>query len=400
MRIALYYPWVYLTSGSERTILELTGTSRHDWTIFTNHHEPQHTFPGLRSRKIVELSPISVERTISTTARSAAQLMMQKLPLQGFDRLVVLCEGLGDLLVFRNSQIPVMCICLTPLRMAFDTTYQSRWMENRGAAQKALLSAGSFVFRLIDRLAWRKYRQVIFISTEGQRRAIAGGLVKSGQTEVVHPGFGFESATPSEEFGRFYLIPGRIMWTKNIELGIRAFRLFRDSTPGCRDFKLVIAGIVDQKSQPYFDILRQLAGSDEGIVFHVFPSDEQLAELYRTCYGTLFTAFNEDWGIVPIESMAFGKPVIAVNRGGPTESVQHGVQGFLEDANPTAFALRMAELAADPVRARAMGRAGSTRSQLYTWTRFAERIDTLLVRLNDGVTGAELIHQPAAGGGD
>lgn len=378
MRIALYYPWVYLTSGSERTILELTGRSRHDWTVFTNHHEPRNTFPGLLHRKILELQPISVDRTMTATARSAAQVMLQKLPLEGFDRLVVLCEGLGDLLVFRNGEIPVMCICLTPLRVAFDPVYQARWMEKRGLVQKAMVSAGSFIFRKIDRVAWRKYRHVIFISNEARRRAAAGGLVKQGQTEVVHPGLGFEPEAPSEQFERFFLIAGRIMWTKNIELGMQAFRAFRDSKPEFHDFKLVIAGIVDQKSQAYFETLRALAGNDQSIVFYVFPSDEQLSNLYRTSYGTLFTAFNEDWGIVPIESMAFGKPVIAVNRGGPTESVQHGVQGFLEDPNPAAFAARMAELAADPALARAMGQAGFVRAHLFTWSRFTDRVDTVL----------------------
>jgi hypothetical protein len=43
MKVALYYPWVYLTSGAERTILELTGRSRHEWTIFTNRFEPENT---------------------------------------------------------------------------------------------------------------------------------------------------------------------------------------------------------------------------------------------------------------------------------------------------------------------------------------------------------------------
>ena len=48
MKVALYYPWVYLTSGAERTILELTAHSRHQWTIFTNRFDPDGTFPGVR----------------------------------------------------------------------------------------------------------------------------------------------------------------------------------------------------------------------------------------------------------------------------------------------------------------------------------------------------------------
>jgi glycosyltransferase involved in cell wall biosynthesis len=87
---------------------------------------------------------------------------------------------------------------------------------------------------------------------------------------------------------------------------------------------------------------------------------------------------NEDLGIVPLEAMAFGKPVIAVNRGGPTETIQHEVQGFLEEPTPEAFADRMAELYFDSSRAVAMGRLGFQHARLFSWDHFVGRIDDLL----------------------
>src|SRR5262249_59185486 len=98
----------------------------------TSHYDAEHTFPALRNRMLVELPPISVKRTLGATAASALKLMRQKLPLDGFDRLVILCEGLGDLLMFRNSGIPGMCICLTPLRVAFHTAYHPRSVPHPG----------------------------------------------------------------------------------------------------------------------------------------------------------------------------------------------------------------------------------------------------------------------------
>ncbi|SRR5581483_9646805 len=387
MRVALYYPWVYLTSGSERLIVELTARSRHDWTIFTNYYDSGHTFPDLKNRKLVELAPISVERTLGATARSALKLIRQKLPLDGFDRLVILCEGLGDLLTFRNSGVPCMCICLTPLRVAFDSAYHARWVANRSVLYKTCLAAGSAAFRFVDRFAWSRYRYTVFISSEARRRALKGGLISGERCEVVHPGLGFEPSEPSNSFQRFFLLPGRIMWTKNIELGIRAFQRFRENRRDYADFRLIIAGAVDRKSRDYFQALQQLAGGDDSICFKISPSDAELSNLYRTCYATLFTAFNEDWGIVPIESMAFGKPVIAVNRGGPTESVEHGVSGFLEEPNPAAFAERMLELAGDFELAAAMGSRAWRRSQLFTWNRFTNRVDHILDRLDEAPFG-------------
>lgn len=66
--------------------------------------------------------------------------------------------------------------------------------------------------------------------------------------------------------------------------------------------------------------------------------------LLAACRAVLYTPQHEHFGIVPLEAMAAGRPVVAVNSGGPTESVVTGVTGFLCDATPVAFAGAMAGL--------------------------------------------------------
>jgi glycosyltransferase involved in cell wall biosynthesis len=168
------------------------------------------------------------------------------------------------------------------------------------------------------------------------------------------------------------------MWTKNIQLGIRGFQQFQAAHPEASEVRLVIAGMVDAKSAGYLEELRSLAGGNARIEFRLGPSDQELRRLYEDCYAVLFPPLNEDFGIVPIESMAFGKPVIAVNRGGPTEIIDHEDQGFLVDASPEAFAERMAELYFDAPRARVMGRMGFRRASHFSWDHFASRIDDVL----------------------
>jgi glycosyltransferase involved in cell wall biosynthesis len=58
-----------------------------------------------------------------------------------------------------------------------------------------------------------------------------------------------------------------------------------------------------------------------------------MQDYYERCSAVLFTAFNEDLGLTPMEAMARGKPVIAVNRGGPREVVEHEVTGYLVEAD-------------------------------------------------------------------
>jgi L-malate glycosyltransferase len=78
------------------------------------------------------------------------------------------------------------------------------------------------------------------------------------------------------------------------------------------------------------------------------------------------TSDIEAFGLAIVEAMALGKPVVAVDAGGPREIVVHGVTGLLVPPNnPVALAEAIASLARDPARRVAMGRAGRERFLLH-----------------------------------
>jgi glycosyltransferase involved in cell wall biosynthesis len=177
------------------------------------------------------------------------------------------------------------------------------------------------------------------------------------------------------------------MWSKNLELAISAWRRWKPAADR-NEFRLVIAGMVDAKSVPYLRRLRALAGDRQDIVFSEAPTDRDLLRLYQRCHAVVFPPPNEDWGLVPLEAMACGKPVLATDRGGPRESVVNGETGFLRLDRPESFAQAIDALAhlphtqldrmAERARARAVG---------YGWQAFVNRID-----LHAEEIGA---HQPA-----
>jgi len=385
MKIALYYPWIYLPGGAERVILGLVNHSRHEWEIFTSRYESESTFPEFRDLKVTQLGTVSVKRTLREVLGASARILTQKLPLEGFDALLVVSDGVGDFTIFRNSSIPVFCCCLTPLRVAFDSAYRDRCLERLRLPHALLYRCAALGFRVLDRVAWKRYKEVFFISRESARRAAEGGLIRVDSPTITHPGLGVRGDNWSGRSDPYFLIAGRIMWTKNIELGIRAFRSLLEQNPALEHFRLVIAGIVDRKSLSYFEYLKSLASEEPRIEFRAFPSDEELKDLYDNCRAVVFTPFNEDWGIVPLEAMSFGKPVIAVNRGGPTESIEHGLQGFLCEPDPSEFARHMALLALDMPLTLRMGTAGMRRARQFTWQAFVAPID-------DGLEG--LVYVP------
>jgi glycosyltransferase involved in cell wall biosynthesis len=380
MKIALYYPWVYLRSGCERTIAELIARSRHQWTVYTNRFEPESTFPALRETKIVELSRVSVQRSFSQVGISAWKIGRQTLSLDGQDALVIFCEGLGDFINFRDYKIPVICLCFTPLRAAFDPHYQQEYLAMNGnsLARRLSLGAMSRVFRFVDRIMWNKYTHIFAISEEVRRRIVRGKLCTEDKVEVIYPGVDLSHLQPSNVYEKYFLIAGRIMWTKNIELGIDAFRLLLERRPDLSDFNLIIAGFVDQKSKPYIAKLRALAAGCPQIHFVEAPADQQLFALYQKTYSIVYTPFNEDWGLVPLEGMACERPVIAVNRGGPLETVVDQQTGLLVAPEPKAFAAAMEKLADDPALVRRMGIQGRQHAGKFNWQAFCDRMDQYL----------------------
>lgn len=375
MRIALYHPWIYLKSGLERTILEIARRSRHRLEVFTSHYDAEGTYPELKDLGIRETARVSVRRNYGAVLAASLRVARTRLDLTGVDALVVCCDGLGSFVTLRNARVPVVNLCFTPLRAVYDPEYRRRHLSRQGARRLLALGAER-AWVAVDRLLWRRYQSVVCISEAVRDRAAAGGLRRREDMLVLYPGVDGARIQASDRFEPFFFLPGRIMWTKNIELGIAAFQAFRRGAG--RDWRLVVAGMVDEKSRPYIARLRAMAGDDGAVEFHIAPTDEQLWGWYDRCAAVLFTAFNEDLGLTPMEAMARGKPVIAVNRGGPREVVEDGVTGWLVEAEPERFREAMARLVSDPARQRAMGRAGLERVKRFTWERFVSDLDDVL----------------------
>jgi glycosyltransferase involved in cell wall biosynthesis len=374
VKLALYHPWIYVTGGIERSLLHIVSRSRHDWTLYTHHFDSASTFPGLRDARVVVLDPqVSVRRALPALAQAAIRIGRSQLPLRDEQALLVSSEGLGDFVMARNH-LPTVCYCHTPLKILHDPVTKQALRE-RDLRKYTVLKALGPSFNAVDKRMWRRYRHILANSYETAHRVERAGLTRN-PIEVLHPGVDLEQFTlhPTLPRERFFLVAGRIMWEKRIELAIQALRAARESG---MDASMVIAGGVDSKSRPYLQTLREHA---EGlpVEFVVDPIDEDLASLYARCLAVVFTAPNEDWGVVPLEAMASGAPVLAVDAGGPRESVIHNVTGWLLPPTPWAFAEQMRQVAGPSGSKLISRRAVRRRAQQFAADTFVARLDDIM----------------------
>ncbi|CAM9228333.1 unnamed protein product [Ectocarpus sp. 6 AP-2014] len=136
-----------------------------------------------------------------------------------------------------------------------------------------------------------------------------------------------------------------------------------------KGLRLVIAGGYDKRVPENVDHLSELEacaarlGLDSLVEFRTNVADDARAELLRQASCVLYTPSREHFGIVPVEAMCCGAPVIAVNSGGPLETVVHERTGFLCDATAEAFGSAIVRLARDPSLGGAMGERGRRRVQ-------------------------------------
>lgn len=134
-------------------------------------------------------------------------------------------------------------------------------------------------------------------------------------SEVIYPPVPVREFTPlgrGEPGGDYYLYVGRLISHKRVDIVIEAFNQMNR--------RLIIAG--DGLERP---ALEKLAGPN--ITFAGKVSSQELRRLYACCKALVFPS-NEDFGIVPVEAQASGRPVIAYQAGGALETVVESETGI------------------------------------------------------------------------
>ncbi|MDK2789873.1 MAG: hypothetical protein PWP15_380 [Methanothermococcus sp.] len=133
---------------------------------------------------------------------------------------------------------------------------------------------------------------------------------------------------------KMILFVGRLVYQKGVEYLIRAFPKILNSHP---DSKLVIAGTGDMKD--YLEGIASQLGCRDRVIFLGFTNGDSLKKLYKCADICVIPSVYEPFGIVALEAMAAGTPVVASSVGGLSEIIQHEHNGvWVYPENPDSIA--------------------------------------------------------------
>jgi len=115
---------------------------------------------------------------------------------------------------------------------------------------------------------------------------------------------------------------------------------------------------------------------DVQVKFHELITDDKLVRLYNQALCTVFAPVMEPFGLVPLESMACGTPVVGICEGGVRETVVDGVTGYLEQRDPEQFARAILRLVEDQQLAERLGQQGRDFvEEQWTWERAIQSLE-------------------------
>lgn len=394
--------------GAERLVVDaalaLKGCG-HEVSFLTNHHDPNHCFEETRDGTLT------------------VKVVGDWLPRKIFGRFYAFCAYFrmlyaaffASFFLSRREQfdvifcdqisvgIPILKLAKCKPKILFYCHFPDQLLSSEGGYLKGLYRAPinyleEITIGMADvTLVNSKFTLRVFHETFRRLNTVPEVLYPSINTKYfddMHLKYSAKNdeslALPDLDFPRnafIFLDINRYERKKNHPLAVKAFCQL-EKILGANDWKrcrLVIAGGYDTRvveNVEHFNELEDLVEEmnvKNAVKMLRSPSDEVKYKLLREASCLLYTPANEHFGIVPLEGMYMSKPVIALNSGGPTETIVNNLTGFLCESNIDIFATAMSKIFKDDALRERMGIMGHKRvEQKFSFAAFAQKLDNIV----------------------
>lgn len=333
MKIALVHDWLVTLSGAERVLIELHKMFPEApiYTLFENRKFTSQYLPE------ADIRPSFLQKIPGIAKNYKYFFFLMPTAIESFDmsdfNVVISSSAIFSKGLILKPKTKHICYCYSPTRQIWDLHSENH------TSHSTFYSLSQHFLRIWDRQASDRVDQFVAISEHVRRRI---QKYYRRDAKVIYPPISFptnlseirnrESSIFQQnqfDFGKigtpYYLIVSRLFPHKNIDIAIEAFAKL--SLP------LIIIG-----DGPEYNKLKTQSAKCKKIKLLGFIPDEKLPYYYQNCKAFIMPQ-EEDFGITPIEAMSYGKPVLALRKGGAVETLIEGKTGeFFDDPIPEALA--------------------------------------------------------------
>ncbi len=308
MKVALIHDWLTGMRGGEKC-LEILCELFPEATVYTLLHKKGSVSDSI-SRMKIKTSFVQNLPFASNHYQKYLPLFptaIEQFDLTDFDLIISSshCVAKG---VIPSSETCHICYCHTPMRYAWEMYYT--YFSRNSVSPLVRWSIPFFMnyLRTWDEKSADRVDHFVANSNNVRRR------IKKHyrrDADVIYPPVDTEHFGLSRKEGEYYLAVSALVPYKRIDLAVLAFNEL--------NLPLVVIGDGSEKKK-----LMKIA--EKNIKFINWQERSELKKYYAECKALIFPG-EEDFGIVPVEAQACGKPVIAFGKGGATESVKGAYPG-------------------------------------------------------------------------
>ena len=308
MRIAVVHDYMFAKGGAERVVLALAKIFGAD--VYTTNYSDKSVF--IENRKL-KIHNFKIENVRFPFFQNSLIKYFRNLDLSRYD-LVLSSGEWAKQIGFSDKNHPQIHYEHTPARILYDLYEQTR--RRIPIFKRPIFDAWVWKTRRLDKEAVKRIDDIISNSVNVQTRVEKYYGRKSA---VIYP------PTNVKKFKHrlaedFFLSVQRIEPEKRLEIQIETFRKLPNE-------RLVIVGSPGKNAESYYLALKKNAPQNVSFVSNI--EEPHMIDLYSRCKAVIQTAVDEDFGLVPVEAMASGKPCIAVDEGGFRETVINKKTGIL-----------------------------------------------------------------------
>jgi glycosyltransferase involved in cell wall biosynthesis len=327
MKVAIIHYWLVGMRGGEK-VIEALCEMYPQADIYTHVYVPEMVSERIRQHRIIPTFINALPRAarMYKTYLPLMPLALEQLDLRGYDLIISSESGPAKGIIAPSEALHV-CYCHTPMRYVWNMYHDYRGSAGRIA--RLMMPPLTHYLRMWDVTSAARVDSFVANSATVARRI---HRYYGANSVVIHPPVDTDafSIAAASELDDYYLMAGELVSYKRPDLAVRAFNEMK--------LKLVVIG-----GGEMLDEIRRLAGPTVTVLGSQ-PFDV-LKRHYAGCRALIFPG-EEDFGMVPVEAMASGRPVVAFGRGGAVETVASGISGvFFAEQSVAAIAAAVSSLA-------------------------------------------------------